>query len=221
MCMLVPPRMHTTTFVPGVFDKTATTWIVQCLIRMLLFPLHQYFSQLLPSSRWSCGCFNCSWRWYCTSAQWWRWKACLTSWCRWLCWCCCQSKSQRQRSSDSVGEKVGQAMEEWLFCMGAWTVFISSMVNASVAFAFSWIMPCKKCLKTQKVSLDCSDDNFKEGVSGNGAGSGNEDDNDNCVEFAADGGIIANEMACVVNHAFGNLSKLQCSEGCSCVANRH
>lgn len=47
-------------------------------------------------------------------------------------------------------------------------------------------MFCEKCLKIQDKSVDSSDDNFADGGSGDGASSGGEHDDNNCMEFAAE-----------------------------------
>lgn len=61
---------------------------------------------------------------------------------------------------------------------------------------------------TQDEGVDSSDDGFKEGAPGDVADSGDENDDNNCIEFAADGRIVVSKMACMANHMFANLSKL-------------
>lgn len=69
-------------------------------------------------------------------------------------------------------------------------------------------MAHKKHPKIQEESFDSSDDTFKENVHGEVAGSDNENDDNNCIEFVADGSIVVSKMALIVNHVSENLLKL-------------
>lgn len=54
-----------------------------------------------------------------------------------------------------------------------------------------------------------SDENFDKGGPGNGASSGNDNDDDNCVTFAANGSIVVSQTACIANCMSENLLKLR------------
>lgn len=58
--------------------------------------------------------------------------------------------------------------------------------------------------------VDCFCDNFKGDVPGDIASSGDENNDDNHVEFAADGGIVVRKAACMANHVSENFLKAPC-----------